>query len=109
MNKYHGDQTLFSPGKKTLKKGKCTIICIFTPRYHTDKQTNKQTNKQTKYFNYIQAPGLHIIQYYNIYKTVINYNDDNNIKYKNYLHRGPSTPQGRMPHNENLDQSQNHF
>ena len=35
-------------------------------------QTNKQTNKQTIYsFNDIQAPGLHIIEYYNVYKAVI--------------------------------------
>ena len=32
----------------------------------------RQTNKQMIYsFNYIQAPGLHKIQYYNIYMTVI--------------------------------------
>ena len=35
-------------------------------------KTNKQTNKQTIYsFNDMQAPGLHVIQYCSIYKTVI--------------------------------------
>ena len=35
------------------------------------KKTNKQ-HRQTIYsFNDIQAPGLHIIQYYNIYKAVV--------------------------------------
>ena len=30
-----------------------------------------QTNKQTIYFfNDMEAPGLHIVQYYNIYNTV---------------------------------------
>ena len=58
----------------------------------------------------MQAPGLHIIQYYNIYKTVIIYNDNNNnINYKNYLHRGPCPSCGKMAHKENLDQSQNRF
>ena len=33
---------------------------------------NKQTTNKTIYsFNDIQAPGLHTIQYYNIYKTVV--------------------------------------
>ena len=41
---------------------------LFAICYHTDKQTNKET---IYYFNYVQAPGLHIIQYYNIYKTVM--------------------------------------
>ena len=30
----------------------------------------------------MQAPGLHIIQYYNIYKTLIRYKDDDNINIK---------------------------
>ena len=51
----------------------------------------------------MQAPGLHIIQYYNIYKTLIRYKDDDNINYKNYLHRGPSTPCGKMAHEKKLD------
>ena len=37
------------------------------------------------------------------------HNDDNNINYKNYLHRGPNTQCGKMNHKENLDQSQNNF
>ena len=37
------------------------------------------------------------------------YNDDNNIKFKNYSHRGPCTTCGKMTHKENLGQSQNHF
>ena len=44
----------------------------------------------------MQAPGLYIIRYYNIYKAVIIFNDDNNINYENYLHRGPCTPCGKM-------------
>ena len=39
--------------------------------------------------------ALHIIQYCNIYKTVIKYNNDDNINCKNYLHRGPCKPWGR--------------
>ena len=40
-----------------------------------------QTNKKTiYYFHDIQAPGLHIIQYYNIYKTMIT--DDHSTNYK---------------------------
>ena len=42
----------------------------------------------------MQAPGLHMMQYYNIYKTVIIYNDDNIRNYKDYLHRAPGIPCG---------------
>ena len=54
----------------------------------------------------MQAPGLHKIQYYNVYKTVITYDDDSNI---DYLHRGHCTLCGKMTHKENLDQSKNDF
>ena len=37
------------------------------------------------------------------------HNDDNNINYKNCLHRRPSTPCGKMTHKENLDQSKNYL
>ena len=37
------------------------------------------------------------------------HNDDNNINYKNYLHRGPCTPCGKMTHKEIVDHSQNLF
>ena len=40
---------------------------------------------------------------------MIIYNDDNNINNKDYLHRGPCPPCRKMNHEENLDQSQNHF
>ena len=74
-----------------------------------NKQANKQTNKQTMYtFNDIQAPGLHAIQYYNIYKIV----DIMMIiikTTKKYLYGGSCTPCGKVTHKENLEQSQNHF
>ena len=61
----------------------------------------------------IQAPGLHTIQYWNIYKVVVilvnNNNKKNKKQKKNYLHRGSCTPCGKMTHKENLEQSQNHF
>ena len=50
----------------------------------------------------MQAPGLHIIQYCSIYKTV-DHNDNNNINYQSYVHRGPCTRCGKMTHKENLD------
>ena len=59
-------------------------------------------------FNDIQAPGLHAIQYYNIYKIV----DIMMIiikTTKKYLYRGSCTPCGKMTRKENLEQSQNHF
>ena len=55
----------------------------------------------------MKASGLHIIQYCNIYNS--DHKDDKNINYKNYLHRGPCLPCGKMTHKGNLDQSQNHF
>ena len=51
-------------------------------------------NKQTNYILfqiliYLQAPGLHTTQYYNVYKKFLPYcNDDNKKDYKNYLQRG---------------------
>ena len=68
MKKNHRDQTQFSPEKKTLEKIKW--VCYYLHiRYLL---SHRQTNKQTIYsFNDIQAPGLHITQYCNIYKTVI--------------------------------------
>ena len=69
-----------------------------------------QTNKETiQSFSYIEAPGLHITHYYNIYKTVIIYNDDNNINNKNYLHRGPFPSCEKMTHKKKLEKSQNNF
>ena len=81
-----------------------TIICIFAICYHTEKQTNKQTIYS---FNNIQALDQHIIQYHNFYKTLIIMM--RMINFKNYIHRGPCTPCGKMTHKENLEQSQNHF
>ena len=69
MNKNHRDQTQFSPVKRLQKKENGFVITsIFAICYNTDKQSNKKTIYS---FNDTQAPGLHIIQYYNIYKTVI--------------------------------------
>ena len=76
----------------------------------------KQTNKQYIYiyiyiyipFYDIQAPGLHTIQHFNIYKVVVIL-VKNNKKLKNYLHRGSCTPYGKMAGKKNLEQSQNHF
>ena len=45
----------------------------------------------------MQALGLHIIQYYNIYNS--DHKDD----------KGPCIPCGKMAHKESLDQSQNHL
>ena len=88
------------------------LLSAFAICNHTDKQENKQTNNII--FSYIQAPGLHMIEYYNIYKTVIIYNDDRTINYKNYLQSKfkrdlVHQPCGTMTHKENLDQGQNHF
>ena len=68
MNKNYREQTQFSPKKiDSRKKNGFAIIYIFAIYYHTYKK-----NKQTIYsFNDIQASSLHIIQYHNIYKTVI--------------------------------------
>ena len=71
MNKNHRDQTQFSPEKKTLEKGKWVCYYLYIRFLLSHRQTNKQTNKQIYSFNDTQAPGQHIIQYYNIYKTVI--------------------------------------
>ena len=70
MSKNHRDQTQFSPEKRTLEKGKwvCYYLHIRYLLSHTDKQIYKQAIDS---FNDIQGPDLHIIQYYNIYKTVI--------------------------------------
>ena len=75
MNKSHRDQTQFSPEKRALEKGKWISYYLYI-RYllSLQKPTYQPTNKQTiQSFNYIQAPGLHITQYYNIYKSVIIY------------------------------------
>ena len=75
------------------------------------KDGNLVSNKQTIYsFNSdIEAPDLHTIQYYNIYKTeekmVITIKTTKTI----YIHRGSCTPCGKMTYKENLEQSQNHF
>ena len=66
MNKNHRDQTQFSPEKNSGKRKMVLLLSVYSLSAIT------QTNKQTIYFfNDMQAPGLHIIQYYNIYKTVI--------------------------------------
>ena len=68
MNKNRRDQTQFSPEKRLKKKENgFSVICIFAIFYHT-----KKSNKEIIYsFNNMQASGLHITQYYNIYKTVM--------------------------------------
>ena len=72
MNKYQRDQTQFSPEKKAPEKGKWIFYYLYIHYLLSHRETNKQTNKQTiYYFNDKQAPGLHIIEYYNVYKTVI--------------------------------------
>ena len=55
--------------------------------------------------NKLQAPGLHIIQYYIIYKTVTIVIIKN---YKSPLQRGPCTPRGKTNHKESIELSQNH-
>ena len=68
MNKNHRDQTQFIPEKRPY------YLYI---RYLL---SHRQTSKQIIYsLNYIQAPGLHIIQYYHIFKTRIIYNDNNSM------------------------------
>ena len=47
------------------------LLPLYLPLYYLY-NADKQSDKKTIYsFNDTQAPGLHIIQYYNIYKTVI--------------------------------------
>ena len=68
MNKNRRDQTQFSLEKRLKKKENgFSAICNFAIFYHT-----KKSNKEIIYsFNDMQASGLHITQYYNIYKTVM--------------------------------------
>ena len=68
----------------------------------------KQTNNIYILFYDMQAPSLHTIQYWNIYKAVVIL-VKNNKKRKNYLHKGSCRPCGKMTRKENLEQSQNHF
>ena len=69
------------------------IWCMRSLRFST-LQYNSVMNKQTNYILfqiliYLQAPGLHTTQYYNVYKKFLPYcNDDNKKDYKNYLQRG---------------------
>ena len=99
MNKSYRDQTQFSPVKKTLKKGNgFSAVCIFAICYLTDKQKRKQYGSSW-------SPKNTVLQYL----RDIDYNDNNNINYKNYLYRGLCIPCGKMTHMENLGQSQNHF
>ena len=68
MNKNHRGQTHFSPEKKDSRKRK--MIFLLLSVYLLSAIT--ETNKQIIYpFNDIQASGLYILQYYNIYKTMI--------------------------------------
>ena len=61
MNKNHRGQTHLSPEK---------MVFLLLSLYLLSAITEK--NKQTIYpFNDIQASGLYILQYYNIYKTMI--------------------------------------
>ena len=53
-----------------------------------------KTNKQRSAYNTILQ-----------YLQCSDHNDDKNINYKNYLHRGPCTQCGKVTHKENLDQS----
>ena len=58
----------------------------------------------------MQAPGLHTIQYSNIYLLDVVVIMVKIIKnYKNYLQRGSCTPCGKIILKENLKQTQNHF
>ena len=61
-------------------------------------QTNKETNKQ---YTLLRSTYNTILQYL----QDSDQNDYNNINYKNYLHKGPFTPCGKMSHKENLNQS----
>ena len=73
------------------------------------KKTTTTTNNIYIYvlFYAIQAPGLHTIQYWNIYEVVYSHTGEKYLK--NYLHRGSCMPCGKMTCKENLEQSQNHF
>ena len=76
MNKTHGDQTHFSPEKNGLP-----VICMFAVCYHTHKQTNNISRSA--------------------YNTTLQYLQDSdhnndNIKYKSYLHRGSCTQFRKM-------------
>ena len=63
INRKQCDQTQFSP-----EKGKWVYCYLYIPYLLSRRQTNKQTIHS---FNDIQAPGLHIKQYYIFYNTVI--------------------------------------
>ena len=67
MNKNRRNQTKIFPEEKDYRKGKMGLL-LFVYLLPAITQTNKQTIYS---FNDIQFPGLHIIQYYNIYNTVI--------------------------------------
>ena len=68
MNKNHRDQTQFFSRKKRFRKKENEFVIV----YILGMSAITQTNRQTIYsFNDIEAPGLHIIQCYNIYNTVI--------------------------------------
>ena len=59
-----------------------------------------------------QTTNKRVIYKLQVYITILrdsDPNDDNNINYKNYLHRGLCILCGKMSHMENLDQSQNQF
>ena len=80
-----------------------TYACLFMDQVETDfLRAQENVPLVWSRFNDIQFPGLHMIQY-------SYHNDDKNINYKNYLHRGPCTQRGKMTHGKNLDQSQKHF
>ena len=68
----------------------------------------KQTNNIYILFYDIQAPCLHTMQYWNVYKVVVILMK-NNKKLNSYLHRGSCVRYGKMTRKENLEQSQNHF
>ena len=92
MKKSHRHQTHFSPEKKILEKGKWVCYYLYISYLLPHRYTISRSAYNT------------ILQY-------LQYSDhkDDNINYKNYLHRGPCTQCGNITHKENMDQSQNHF
>ena len=96
MNKTHGDQTHFSPEKETTEKGKWATCYLHVRCLLSHPQTSTNNISRFAYNTTLQ------------YLQDSDHNNDN-IKYKSYLHRGPCTQFRKMTYNEKFDQSQNHF
>ena len=68
MNKNHREQTQFSPEKKDSRQWRMGLLLSV---YSLSAIIRTNEHKIIYFLNVIQDQGLHIIQYYNIYKTRI--------------------------------------